>query len=88
MFIDMKTLATMVTERGQVSIPAQIRKQLHLKAGQRVIWEPISDHACRIVAAPDRAAPGAVAMLGHASTFRTPRRTRAWMAELREGDTK
>ncbi|NLF84641.1 MAG: AbrB/MazE/SpoVT family DNA-binding domain-containing protein, partial [Lentisphaerae bacterium] len=29
----MKTLATLVTERGQVSIPAEIRKKMKLQAG-------------------------------------------------------
>jgi len=29
---------------------------------------------------------GAVAMLGHASSFRAARRTKDWMRELREGD--
>lgn len=82
----MKTLSTRVTERGQVSIPAQIRKRMHLGPGQRIVWEAISDHECRVVIASDSKAPGAVAMLGHAAKFRKPRRTSDWMAELREGE--
>ena len=43
-----KTVVTTVTERGQVSIPAAVRKRLNLTPGQRVTWEPISDHECRM----------------------------------------
>jgi len=82
----MKTMATTVTERGQVSIPAKIRSQLHLNSGQRLIWEVVSDHECRITVGQTTKVPGAIAMLGHAAKFRKPRRTAEWMAELREGE--
>ncbi len=82
----MKTLATMVTERGQVSIPSQIRRQLRLHGGQKVMWEVLSDHECKMVVALDPHAPGAEAMLGYAAKFRKRRTTREWMAELRAGD--
>jgi AbrB family looped-hinge helix DNA binding protein len=82
----MKTLATIVTERGQVSIPAEIRKKMKLQAGQRILWELASSTECRITPAPARRPQGAGAMLGYASTFRRARRTREWMAELREGE--
>jgi AbrB family looped-hinge helix DNA binding protein len=82
----MKTLVTTVTERGQVSIPAQIRKQLKLNSGEHLVWEAVSDHECRILVAPKQHTVGAVAMLGYARRFRPPRRTSAWIAELREGD--
>ncbi|MFZ4398013.1 MAG: AbrB/MazE/SpoVT family DNA-binding domain-containing protein, partial [Kiritimatiellia bacterium] len=38
----MNTSATRITERGQVSIPAEIREQLHWTAGQRILWEVAS----------------------------------------------
>ena len=82
----MKTMATMVTERGQVSIPATIRKRLNLSSGQRVIWEPLSDHECRMVVVTDTRAPGAMAMLGYAAKFRRVRRTSEWMGEIRQGE--
>jgi len=82
----MKTLVTTVTERGQVSIPAQIREQLHIQPGQRLVWEPVSDTECRVRLRPALRAAGAVAMLGYAKRFTKARRTREWMAELREGD--
>jgi len=82
----MKTLATIVTERGQVSIPAEIRRQMRLISGQRILWEAISPSECRIVVTTARRQPGAMAMLGFSSTFRKPRRTQAWLDEFREGE--
>ena len=82
----MKTLATMVTERGQVSIPATIRKRLNLASGQRVTWEPISNHECRMLVVNTPRVPGATALLGYAAKFRRVRRTSEWMAEIREGE--
>ena len=82
----MKTMVTTVTERGQVSIPAQIREQLHIQPGQRLVWEQVSDSECRVRLRPALCAAGAVAMLGYAKRFRKARPTREWIAELREGD--
>jgi AbrB family looped-hinge helix DNA binding protein len=82
----MNTLITTVTERGQVSIPAEVRKQLGLEPGQRLSWEVVADGECLVRVANARHAPGAVAMLGYARRFRQARRTNEWMAELREGD--
>jgi AbrB family looped-hinge helix DNA binding protein len=79
---------TVVTERGQVSIPAAIRKELRLKAGQPLVWEKISDREC-LVKIPRKKKPvGAMAMLGFAARFRGEkgRRTASVLAELREGD--
>ncbi len=80
-------MATVVTERGQVSIPSQVRQQLHLASGQRVRWEVLSGHECKLVVVTESHVAGAEAMLGYASQFRKPRSTRDWMAELREGET-
>ncbi len=82
-YMTMKTLVTMVTERGQVSIPSQIRRQLNLRGGERVMWEVLSEHACKLVVELNTPAPGAEAMLGYAARFRKPRTTREWMTELR-----
>jgi AbrB family looped-hinge helix DNA binding protein len=81
-------LTTVVTERGQVSIPARIRKELGLKTGQPLVWEKISDREC-LVKVPHKKKPvGAMAMLGFAARFRGEkgRRTARVMAELREGE--
>lgn len=83
----MKTLCTVVTERGQVSIPAEVRRRLGLAPGQRLEWEVVSGDECRVRRSAGRRVPGARAMLGYAREFRAARPTRAWMAELREGDT-
>jgi AbrB family looped-hinge helix DNA binding protein len=79
---------TVVTERGQVSIPAVIRKELGLKAGQPLVWEKISDREC-LVRIPRKKKPvGAIAMIGFAARFRGEkgRSTAEVMAELREGE--
>lgn len=81
-----RTVSTL-TERGQVSVPASIRKQLRLKPGQVLHWEKISDRECRVrveAGAPE----GPMAMLGFGPKFRGDggRRTAAWMEELRAGE--
>jgi AbrB family looped-hinge helix DNA binding protein len=84
----MDKLTTVVTERGQVSIPATIRKELGLKTGQPLVWEKISDREC-LVKIPRKKKPmGAMAMLGFAARFRGEkgRRTASVMAELREAE--
>ena len=87
MINSMKTRVTTVMERGQVSIPTEVRAQMHLAPGSKLLWEPVSDHECRIVVAQGRVAKGAVAMLGHARRFRATRPTGEWLAELREGES-
>ncbi len=84
----MNARTTVVTERGQVSIPAAIRKELDLKPGQPLIWEKLSDREC-LVRVPRKKKPlGAKAMLGFAARFRGEkgRPTAEWMAELRAGE--
>ncbi len=82
----MKTLATVVTERGQVSIPAEIRKKMNLTSGRRILWEMDSPAECRIRLLPERTPVGAKAMLGFATSFRATKRTDEWMSELRQGE--
>lgn len=82
----MKTLATVVTERGQVSIPSQVRRQLHLRSGQRVMWEVLSDDTCKMVVVTEPHISGAEAMLGYAAKFREAKTTGEWMKELRQGE--
>ncbi len=75
-----------VTERGQTSIPAELRQQLHLKQGNRLLWETLSESELKVVVLPEHPARGARAMLGFARRFREPRSTSDWMKELREGE--
>ncbi len=76
-----------LTERGQISVPAALRKAMHLRPGQRLKFVPVSDHEFRVLA-PAGAPPGPLAMLGYARKLRAgpARRTSEWMRELREGE--
>ena len=77
---------SVITERGQVSIPSQLRKELSLAKGQRLLWEKTGEHEIRVTVLPQPERRGAMAMLGFARRFRETRRTEDWMAELREGE--
>ena len=83
----MKTLVTTVTERGQVSIPAEVRKTLHLEPGMRLVWQTVSDHECRVDVQHANERPGAMATRGYAKRFRKTRPTSDWLRELRDGET-
>lgn len=85
----MNKQTTVVTERGQVSIPAAIRKELGLKPGQPLIWEKLSDRECLVrVQRKNAKRSGVKAMIGFAARFRGEkgRPTAEWMAELRAGE--
>jgi len=77
---------SVVTERGQVSIPSELRRELALSKGRRLLWEKAGEGEIRVVVLPDSAPTGARAMLGFAKRFRAPRRTSEWLDELREGE--
>lgn len=76
-----------LTERGQISIPAALRKAMKLRPGQSFNWHRVSDREMRVsVEAPPAAGP--LAVLGYAKKLRRgpTRRTASWMAELRAGE--
>lgn len=77
---------SIVTERGQVSIPSQLRRELGLEKGQRLLWEKTGEREIRVIVLSDVEPRGAMAMLGFARRFRAPRTSREWMSELREGE--
>jgi AbrB family looped-hinge helix DNA binding protein len=78
---------TVVTDRGQVSIPAHLRRELSLDKGKRLVWEKVGDHELRVVVLEEPARLGPHAMIGFARRLgREPRRTEDWMRELREGE--
>lgn len=83
-----KDRLTTLTERGQTSVPASLRKAAKLKSGQKLLWEQISDTEFRVRIAAGEDAPGPLAMLGYAKKFRPAdkRSTNEIMASLREGD--
>jgi AbrB family looped-hinge helix DNA binding protein len=65
----MNTLVTVISERGRTSIPAEIRKQLNLKPGQKLCWQKVGDNECRVFHDQSEDAPGPLAMLGYARKF-------------------
>ncbi|MFY8216818.1 MAG: AbrB/MazE/SpoVT family DNA-binding domain-containing protein [Chthoniobacterales bacterium] len=79
--------ASTLTERGQVSIPAALRKGMNMRPGQRLLWEQLSERELRVTIEPDHVA-GPMAMLGYARRLRNapPRSTADWMQELRAGE--
>ena len=80
-----RTSATVLTQRGQTSVPAEVRHALDLQAGMRLTWEAVSEDEIRVRVI--RGVEGdPVAMLGFANRFRNARSTAEWMAELREGE--
>lgn len=83
----MKTEICRLTERGQVSFPASLRRQMNLKAGQRLRWEAVSANEVRIFVEPDDE-PDPEKALGLGARLRggPPRRTADWLRELRGGE--
>jgi AbrB family looped-hinge helix DNA binding protein len=79
---------TTVTERGQISIPAALRRELQLSPGQSVLWEKVSDTECRLlILSPPTSAPNPKTAIGFAQRQGLPvRSSREWMEFLREGD--
>lgn len=80
----MKTEISRLTERGQVSFPAALRREMALKPGQRLRWEAVSASEVRIIVEPD-AKPDPENALGYGARLRggQPRRTADWLRELR-----
>jgi len=79
---------SVVTARGQVSIPAELRQELALEKGSRLLWEKAADSELRVVVLPEHEPQGSLRMLGFARRFRATRTTADWMAELREDEDK
>lgn len=76
-----------LTERGQVSVPAGLRKAMGLRPGQKLHWEQVSANDIR-VSVREENPTGPLSVLGYARSFRSgpARRTADWMKELREGE--
>lgn len=86
----MRSVLTTLTERGQVSMPASLRKELHLMPGQPLRWEKVSEDECRVTIVRPRDAKTAQSMRGFMKRFQKgsnlPKTTRGWMELLREGE--
>jgi bifunctional DNA-binding transcriptional regulator/antitoxin component of YhaV-PrlF toxin-antitoxin module len=78
---------TSLTERGQVSVPADIRRAAHLRAGQALRWEMVSEEEFRVYVTPAKAPQGIFAALGFAKAWNPSNRSTAEiMKELRSGE--
>jgi bifunctional DNA-binding transcriptional regulator/antitoxin component of YhaV-PrlF toxin-antitoxin module len=81
-------MVTLVTQRGQTSVPSRLRRKAGLSQGKRLHWYAVSDREFRVVVETIEEAPGPLAALGWAQRYQRgslPRSTAA-MRELREGD--
>ena len=76
---------TTLTERGQVSLPSKIRRQLGLRPGQPLLWKRVSDRELRVTV--PRKGQGS-SMRGFMKKYlrRGPGTTAAWIRLLREGE--
>jgi bifunctional DNA-binding transcriptional regulator/antitoxin component of YhaV-PrlF toxin-antitoxin module len=83
----MKHAVCTLTERGQVSFPAALRRRMRLRPGQKLRWEAVSETEARIVVEPS-AAPDPEKALGFGPKVRggRARRTADWMREIRGGE--
>ncbi|MDB6172134.1 MAG: AbrB family transcriptional regulator [Chthoniobacteraceae bacterium] len=79
---------TTITERGQISIPAELRREMHLTPGKTVMWEKVSATECRLlVQEAPKVKPDPMAAIGFAQRHGLAQRTTAqWMKMLREGE--
>lgn len=85
----MKGVLTTLTEGDRISLPASLRKQLHLKRGQVLLWERVSDDECRVRIVRHHETGAAKSMRGFMKRFQAnsklPATTAGWMKVLREG---
>lgn len=83
-------MKTTITERGQVSIPAELRREMHLDPGRTLLWEKVSEEELRVRVQPlPTTPPDPVAAIGFAQRhgLASPHRsTDAFLRELREGE--
>ncbi len=79
---------TVITDRGQVSIPARLRREFTLSKGKRLLWERTGESELRVTVLEAEVPVGANAMRGFARTFRpNAKTTQEWTTELREGES-
>jgi len=79
---------TTITESGQISIPAELRREMKLEPGQIVTWERVSATECRLFIQRRRPVkPDPIAAIGFAQRHGLVEdKTADWMKILREGD--
>jgi bifunctional DNA-binding transcriptional regulator/antitoxin component of YhaV-PrlF toxin-antitoxin module len=78
---------TTLTERGQISVPAFIRKSMNFQPGTSILWEAASPNSILLTVLSERKPLGAKAMLGFGRHLGGKHKTtQAWLKELREGE--
>lgn len=86
----MKDELTTLTERGQVSVPASIRREMKLEPGQELIWRRLSEDEVRVQVLRRKKPRGAASVIGCGKELHQergwPTRTDEWMKVLREGE--
>jgi bifunctional DNA-binding transcriptional regulator/antitoxin component of YhaV-PrlF toxin-antitoxin module len=80
----MQPLKCTLTERGQVSLPASLRKKMGLSPGRVLRWEAVSSTEARVIVEPP-GAPDPLQALGFGPRLRraAARSTSDWMSEIR-----
>ena len=83
----MKDAVTKLTERGQVSMPAFIRKKMGLLPGRKIIWKYISQNEIRLLISERKPKQKGV-MRGAMKKYQAGESgtTADWMRVLREGE--
>ena len=88
----MKSETTTPTERGQVSIPSSIRREMEMKPGQDLVWRKIAENELRVEIVRRKPARTAAAVIGCAKKLHEKRgwpvRTDEWLRTLRSGEPK
>ncbi|MEI6073801.1 MAG: sporulation regulator [Verrucomicrobiae bacterium] len=79
---------TSLTERGQVSVPSDIRRAAHLRPGQALRWKKVPEQEFRVYVTSEKEPEGIFAARGFANASNPARRSRnEIMAELRAGES-
>ena len=81
-------MKTTISGRGQVTIPAQLRREMCLQPGQTVLWKRVSTTECRLVVLPTgQIGPDPLAALGFALQYGLEEgRSDALLQEFRAGE--
>lgn len=81
---------TTVTERGQVSVPASIRRAMAIEPGQELVWRKVSENEVCVQVIRPQKVQSAKRVIGAAKKLHEargwPTRTDEWMRVLREAE--
>jgi bifunctional DNA-binding transcriptional regulator/antitoxin component of YhaV-PrlF toxin-antitoxin module len=86
----MKDELTTLTERGQVSVPASLRREMGLEPGQELIWRQLSPDEVHVQVVRRQKPRSRSSVIGCGKKLHEergwPTRTDEWMKVLREGE--